>query len=110
MRFVIIFRLLERGDAEPAMKQVQFLLDSQGDSLEQSIRRGDLFALLTQHYLNVGDVDRAKATIEELKRLVPSINLSYYYNASVLEALGYKVKPDKTESPGDDDIEELLGE
>lgn len=93
------------------MQQVRQLLDSQGSDLEQSVRRGDLFATITQYYINIGDTDKARAAIEELKRLVPGINLSYYYNVSMLEALGYKMKIEREESSDrEDDIEELLGE
>lgn len=93
------------------MQQVRHLLDSQGSDLEQSVRRGDLFATITQHYINIGDTDKARATVEELKRLVPGINLNYYYNVSVLEALGYKMKIQRQESSDkEEDIEELLGE
>lgn len=93
------------------MQQVRQLLDLQGSNLEQSVRRGDLFATITQHYINIGDADKARASVEELKRLVPGINLSYYYSVSVLEALGYKMKIQRQESSDrEDDIEELLGE
>lgn len=93
------------------MSHVRYLLDSQGADLEQSIRRGDLFAMITMHYSNMGDNEKARATIEELKRLVPGINLSYYYNVNLLERLGFKVNVEKQESSDrDDDIEELLGE
>ena len=93
------------------MQQVRQLLESQGANLEQSVRRGDLFATITQHYINIGDTDKARASIEELTRLVPGINLTYYYNVGVLEALGYKMKIQRQESSDkEDDIEELLGE
>ncbi|KAK1124313.1 hypothetical protein K0M31_006684 [Melipona bicolor] len=93
------------------MQQVRQLLDSQGANLEQSVRRGDLFATITQHYINIGDTDKARASVEELKRLVPGINLAYYYNMDVLEVLGYKMKIQRQESSDkEDDIEELLSE
>ncbi|XP_076680544.1 intraflagellar transport protein rempA [Andrena cerasifolii] len=110
-RYLDIKKLFDRGETGPAMQQVRQLLDSQGSDLEQSVRRGDLFATITQHYMDIGDTDKARAAIEELKRLVPGINLSYYYNASVLESLGYKMKVQRQESSDkEDDIEELLGE
>lgn len=94
-----------------AMTQVRQLLDSFGPDLEQSVRRGDLFATITQHYANIGETDKARATIEELKRLVPGINLSYYFNVNLLEALGYKINVQREDSLDKDDvIEELLGE
>lgn len=103
--------MFDRGETSPAMQQVRQLLESQGANLEQSVRRGDLFATITQHYINIGDTDKARASIEELKRLVPGINLTYYYNMGVLEALGYKMKIQRQESSDkEDDIEELLGE
>lgn len=91
-RYLDIKKLFDRGETATAMQQVHQLLDSQGPDLEQSVRRGDLFATITQHYINIGDTDKARASIEELKRLIPGINLAYYFNVSVLEALGYKMK------------------
>lgn len=94
-----------------AMTQVRQLLDSFGADLEQSVRRGDLFATITQHYANIGETEKARSSIEELKRLVPGINLGYYYNVNLLEALGYKITVQREDSiDKDDDIEELLGE
>ncbi|KAG7210438.1 hypothetical protein KM043_011970 [Ampulex compressa] len=110
-RYLDIKKLFDRGETGAAMQQVRLLLDSQGAELEQSVRRGDLFATITQHYANIGDTEKACATIEELKRLVPGINLSYYYNINLLEALGYKMSVQHQESSDrEDDIEELLGE
>lgn len=107
----LFFRLLEHGETEAAVAQARQLIDSQGTELEQSVRRGDLFATLTQHYANIGEMEKARATIEELKRLVPGINLSYYYNVNLLEALGYKINIQRQDSDEKDDgIEELLGE
>ncbi|KAL0114439.1 hypothetical protein PUN28_011594 [Cardiocondyla obscurior] len=110
-RYLDIKRLFDRNETETAMQQVRHLLDSQGSNLEQSVRRGDLFATITQHYANIGDTEKACATIEELKRLVPGINLTYYFNINLLEALGYKMKVQRQDSSDKDDgIEELLGE
>lgn len=107
-RYLDIKKLFDRGETATAMQQVHQLLDSQGPDLEQSVRRGDLFATITQHYINIGDTDKARASIEELKRLIPGINLAYYFNVSVLEALGYKMKIQREEnSDKEDDIEEV---
>ncbi|XP_012255289.2 intraflagellar transport protein 140 homolog [Athalia rosae] len=110
-RYLNIKKLFEHGETDAAVSQVRQLMDSQGTELEQSVRRGDLFATLTQHYANIGETEKARGTIEELKRLVPGINLSYYYNVNLLEALGYKINIQREESSDKDDgIEELLGE
>ncbi|XP_017888145.1 intraflagellar transport protein 140 homolog [Ceratina calcarata] len=110
-RYLDIKKLFDRGETNAAMQQVRQLLESQGPDLEKSVRRGDLFATITQHYIEIGDTDKARATVEELKRLVPGINLGYYYNVGVLESLGYKMKIQREESSDkEDDIEELLGE
>jgi len=109
--FLLLSRLFDKNETETAMQQVRLLLDSQGPNLEQSVRRGDLFATITQHYANIGDTEKAWATIEELKRLVPGINLTYYFNINLLETLGYKMKVQRQDSSDKDDgIEELLGE
>ncbi|KOC69370.1 Intraflagellar transport protein 140 like protein [Habropoda laboriosa] len=110
-RYLDIVKLFDRGETGIAMQQVRQLLDTYGSDLEQSVRRGDLFSTITQHYLNAGETDQARATIKELKRLVPGINLTYYYNVEVLEALGFKRILQREESSDkEDDIEELLGE
>lgn len=107
----MLCRLFDRGETETAMSHVRYLLDSQGSDLEQSIRRGDMFAMITQHYANIGDLDKARASIEELKRIVPGVNLSFYYNVNLLEKLGFKLNIAREESSDrEDDIEELLGE
>ncbi|XP_012271619.1 intraflagellar transport protein 140 homolog [Orussus abietinus] len=110
-RYLDIKKLFDRGDTEAASIQVGQLLEIYGPDLEQSVRRGDLFATMTQHYASLGEDDKARATIEELKRIVPGINLSYYYNVNLLESLGYKINVQRQESSDKDDgIEELLGE
>ncbi|XP_046604167.1 intraflagellar transport protein 140 homolog [Neodiprion virginianus] len=110
-RYLDIKKLFEHGETEAAVSQARQLIESQGSDLEQSVRRGDLFATLTQHYANIGETEKARGTIEELKRLVPGINLSYYYNVNLLEALGYKINIQRQDSSDKDDgIEELLGE
>lgn len=59
----------------------------------------------------MGDLEKARASVEELKRLVPGINLSFYYNVNLLEKLGFKINVERNDSEDrDDDIEELLGE
>ncbi|XP_015590632.1 intraflagellar transport protein 140 homolog [Cephus cinctus] len=110
-RYLDIKKLFDRGETETAMAQVRQLIDSQSSDLEQSVRRGDLFATITQHYANIGETNKARATVEELKRLVPGINLSYYFNVNLLEVLGYKINVQRQDSSDKDDgIEELLGE
>lgn len=110
-RYLDIRKLFDRGETDVAVNQVRQLLDSHGSDLEQSVRRGDLFATITQYYVNIGDMEKARATIEELKNLVPGINLNYYYNINLLEKLGYKINVQREESlEKDDGIEELLGE
>ncbi|KAK0096463.1 hypothetical protein PV326_005425 [Microctonus aethiopoides] len=112
-RYLDIKKSFDRGESEAAVYQLRQLIDAHGSNLEQSVRRGDLFATITQHYVNIGDMEKARSSIEELKRLVPSINLSYYYNSNLLEALGYRIHNQREEESlyeKDDGIEELLGE
>ncbi|XP_011298550.1 intraflagellar transport protein 140 homolog [Fopius arisanus] len=110
-RYLELKKCFDRGETESGMNQVRQLLDTFGEGLEQSVRRGDLFATITQHYADSGNTEKARAAIEELKRLEPGINLSYYYNVNLLEALGYRMSVPRRESlDKDDGIEELLGE
>lgn len=71
------------------MVQVRQLLDTYGNDLEKSVRIGDLFSIITEHYMNLGDLEKARSTVEELRRLKPEIQLSYFYNFNVLKSLGY---------------------
>ncbi|KAJ8664480.1 hypothetical protein QAD02_006142 [Eretmocerus hayati] len=110
-RFLEIKKLFERGETEAGLNHARYLLDSGGSDLEQSIRRGDLFAMITQHYANLGEYDKARASVEELKRLVPGVNLGFYYNVNLLERLGFEKQVQRHESDErEDDIEELLGD
>lgn len=110
-RYLDIKKMFNRGDTDMAIAQVRQLLDAYGNDLEESVRRGDLFSTITQHYADTGNIEKARASIEELKRLVPGINLTYYYNENLLELLGYQINIQREESiDNDDGIEELLGE
>lgn len=92
-RYLDIKKLFNRGDTDMAISQVRQLIDTYGNDLEQSIRRGDLFATITQHYADNGNIEKARASIEEL------------------ELLGYQINVQREESiDNDDGIEELLGE
>lgn len=105
------FRLFDRGETETGISQVRQLLNSEGDDLEQSVRRGDVFATVAQHYVNIGDNEKARATVVELKRIIPGINLTHYFNVNLLETLGYNVDVQRQDiSDKEDDIEELLGD
>lgn len=108
---VFACRLLDKGETERGISQMRQLLESQGEELEESVRRGDLFAVVAQHYVDIGDENSARAAIEEVKQIVPGINLSYYFNIRLLESLGYKLSV-QSENPEekDDAIEELINE
>ncbi|XP_011503227.1 PREDICTED: intraflagellar transport protein 140 homolog [Ceratosolen solmsi marchali] len=110
-KYLEIKKLFDSGETEMGINHIRYLLDSYGVELEQSIRRGDLFSMITQHYASIGEMEKARIAIEELNRLIPGINLSYYINANLLESLGFKINVVKQESEErEDDIEELLGE
>ncbi|XP_014295650.1 intraflagellar transport protein 140 homolog [Microplitis demolitor] len=107
--FLDIKQLFTCGATEQALFQIRQLLNTHGDDLEKSVRIGDVFSTITQHYIDLGDLEKARNSIKELKRLKPEIHLNYFYNTSVLESLGYQRNTPRETSPDKDNkIDEFL--
>ncbi|XP_034933868.1 intraflagellar transport protein 140 homolog [Chelonus insularis] len=116
-RISIIKRLLEikklfiDGEGERAISQGEELIATYKDTLNQCIRLGDLFSLITRHYMKVGDLQKARASIEELKYLVPGVDLNCFYSNDLLKSLGHQTNISNQKHENKDyEIEELLDE
>lgn len=72
------------------MTQCRNLLLTGGDDLEQSVRRGDIYALMIQHSIKAGDFNEAKKLVFELQQILNksgNASLSYYLNKEIIEVL-----------------------
>ncbi|XP_049817321.1 intraflagellar transport protein 140 homolog isoform X2 [Aethina tumida] len=88
-RFVDIRRLFERGDLQAGMTQCQQLLTMGGKELEDSVRRGDIYAQMIQELVKVGKFLEAKELTLELKQYLSEGGspLTYYLGKEVIETL-----------------------
>uniref|UniRef100_A0A4W3HUQ7 Intraflagellar transport 140 n=1 Tax=Callorhinchus milii TaxID=7868 RepID=A0A4W3HUQ7_CALMI len=92
-RFVQVRRLYEE-DAMEAITQCQVLLEE--PELDLSVRIGDVYAFLVEHYAQQGSFQLAYQCMEEMHKKLPSTNVVYYINQhtvdSVCKALGLPLK------------------
>lgn len=89
-RFVDIKRLFERGEQHAGLTQCQNLLLTGGEDLEQSVRRGDVYALMIQTAIKLGDFDSARKYVTDLQTLLTKYtnsSITYYLSKEVLETL-----------------------
>lgn len=72
------------------MTQCQQLLIAEGDELEASVRRGDIYALMIQHCVKSGNFSEAKQLCTDLKHLLNKTNntpITYYLSKEIIETL-----------------------
>lgn len=103
-RFIDIKRLFERGDTAGGITQCRQFLISGGQDLEESVRRGDIYALMIHHYVKDENYLEAKQLVGELRQVLSSsgnVPITYYLNKELIEALahGLGVTPDMLVPP-----------
>ncbi|KAB0793767.1 hypothetical protein PPYR_13387 [Photinus pyralis] len=89
-RFIDIRRLFERGDIDNAITQSRQFLVAGGPDLEESVRRGDVYALMIHHYVKNQEFLEAKQVLTELRQVLSSsgnVPITYYVNKELIEAL-----------------------
>lgn len=89
-RFVDIRKQFENGDFNGGMVECRNLLLSGGEELEQSVRRGDIYALMIQSCIKIRDFDQAKKLVDELQHILGrggNASLSYYLSKDLIEVL-----------------------
>lgn len=125
-RFIDIRRLFERGDTDAGVTQCKQFLISGGVDLEESVRRGDIYALMIQQYIKIEQYLEAKQLVGELRQVLSSGNvpITYYLNKELIEDLaqGLGIAPSslvpttkanlnvKDDIPPDGEIEEEVEE
>lgn len=89
---------LKRPRSVAGVTQCRQFLSSGGQELEESVRRGDVYALMIQHYIKNGNYLEAKHLLGELRQVLKvseSTPITYYVNKELIEALarGLGVSP-----------------
>lgn len=72
------------------VNQCRQFLASAGQDIEESVRKGDVYALMIQHYVKNGKFLEAKHLLGELRqalKMSDTIAITYYVNKELIEAL-----------------------
>ncbi|KAK3579473.1 hypothetical protein CHS0354_028282 [Potamilus streckersoni] len=72
-------------DPEEAIKQCQVLLEE--PDLDLSVRIGDVYGLMIEHYARKERWKAAYQCMEDMKTKVSAVNISYYVNMKTIEAI-----------------------
>lgn len=107
-RFIDIKRLFERGDHAGGVTQSLNLLQKEGEELEQSVRRGDVYALMIQNAIKIGDINEARKYVNELQQILNkqgNSSLSYYLSKEIIDGLGISVSTSQNANKNNDDDE-----
>lgn len=72
-------------DPKEAVKQCELLLEE--PELDSSVRVGDVYSFLVQHYLQTEEFQAAYRYLEEMRKKVPSANMSYYVSQQTVDAV-----------------------
>ncbi|OWF41021.1 intraflagellar transport protein 140 homolog [Mizuhopecten yessoensis] len=70
---------------EDAIKQCQVLLEE--PHLDDSVRMGDVYGLIIEHYARRERWKAAYAAMEEMKSRIPALNMAYYVNMRTIESV-----------------------
>ncbi|XP_038847273.1 intraflagellar transport protein 140 homolog [Salvelinus namaycush] len=83
-RFVQARRLYEEDPGE-AVRLCEALLEE--PDLDPAVRIGDAYGFLVEHHCQQGSFQVAYRKLEDLQKLLPSLNISYYVSQGSLDAL-----------------------
>ena len=98
-------RQLRSSDPSQMTKLCQQLLEL--PDVETSIRTGDVYALLIEHYYNARNMEQAYHLIESMRERVPSV--APFLDQGMVETI-YKSMGVEIDEDDDDGIEEDIGE
>merc|ERR1712136_532953 len=84
-KFLGTRRLFDEGSAEEGVKECLVLLEE--SDLDNSVRYGDVYALLVEYYAAQGNYEKSYHYMQELRSRMPTINMSYFINMQTLEAI-----------------------
>jgi intraflagellar transport protein 140 len=84
-RFVGYQRSYAATGAEAAIEGCRALLQEQ--DINASVRKGDIYGFLIEHYAKSQNFRAAQQMVEELRKGIPNVNLAYYISSEVLRDL-----------------------
>ncbi|XP_064415198.1 intraflagellar transport protein 140 homolog [Latimeria chalumnae] len=89
-KLVLIKRFIQakrayNEDPKEAIKQCELLLEEA--DLDHAVRVGDVYSILVEHYSQQGNFQMAYRCLEEMRKKLPSVNLTYYVNQQTVEAI-----------------------
>ena len=74
------------------------------ECVEEGVRRGDIYALMIENEAKQGNHKSAYNIIEEMRTVLPTVNLAYYIDVGILEdvskALGIPIIKSRTPTGG----------
>ncbi|XP_006801137.1 intraflagellar transport protein 140 homolog [Neolamprologus brichardi] len=85
IRKFVHIRSLYSEDASEAVQLCEALLEE--PELDPAVRIGDVFGFLIEHHCQQGNFQLANRKLEQLQKLLPSQNVSYYISQASLVAL-----------------------
>ncbi|XP_070423153.1 intraflagellar transport protein 140 homolog [Equus przewalskii] len=99
-------------DPKESVRQCELLLEE--PDLDSTIRIGDVYGFLVEHYLQMEEFQMAYKYLEEMRRRLPSANMSYYVSQRTVDAvhqgLGIpllRVAPERTRHNSMEDHREM---
>lgn len=97
-KLMLFMKIVKGRRCVAGVNQCRQFLTSGGQELEESVRRGDVYALMIQHYIKNTNYLEAKHLLGELRQVLKvseSTPITYYVNKELIEALarGLGVSP-----------------
>ena len=71
------------------MEECKALL--QESEINASVRKGDLYGFMIEHYARNHNYKEALAHVQQLKTAIANVNLAYYVNTDVLQLVEKKM-------------------
>ncbi|VDM26695.1 unnamed protein product [Toxocara canis] len=92
-------------DASDAIRQLQLLADEKG--IDDSVRIGDIYAVMITHNVRKSNYKKAYSLIEQMQKRQPRIDVSRYVNTQILDTICDELKmPRLTNATAASDEEE----
>ncbi|KAM9210374.1 intraflagellar transport protein 140 homolog isoform 2-T2 [Dugong dugon] len=106
-------------DPKEAVRQCELLLEE--PDLDSTIRIGDIYGFLVEHFLQLGEHQAAYKYLEEMRKRLPAASMTYYVRQHTIDAvhqgLGLplarlgpeRVRHNSAEEPRDEEVVEEVG-
>nr|XP_006204453.1 intraflagellar transport protein 140 homolog isoform X1 [Vicugna pacos]XP_031542965.1 intraflagellar transport protein 140 homolog isoform X1 [Vicugna pacos]XP_031542966.1 intraflagellar transport protein 140 homolog isoform X1 [Vicugna pacos] len=78
-------RRMYTEDPKESVKQCELLLEE--PDLDSTVRVGDVYGFLVERHMQMGELQMAYKYLEEMRRKLPSTNMSYYVSQQTVDAV-----------------------